>query len=395
MPYFGSSPRNTNTRSVIDHQSYLGSQADTSTNSGYYTFYCNYTIGNVSVILRGVHMADSDYTATNGTDIRISTSSFTINNDDVIEIIGHTVPSSQILERSDVNITGGAISNAVLNNSVLKLKSSGNSIVASDGTTGILSESVGAVTLTADEANVGSNALVVDSSGNVGIGTNSPSQKLSVAGNAMLETNQGLLYLSDVGTGNSGIYVRGTGTSNELRSHSTGTFTWEITGSEKMRISSSGDVSFTARGLGIEADGNGDPRIRADSKPITILAGSSNGVKLALNAGTWTNLSDENIKTDLAPIENGIEKIKQVRTVTGRFITDAESVRRAFLIAQDFQTILPEAVVEFEQGKLGLNYTDVIPLLTAALQESIALIESQKSQIDALTARIEALEAGN
>lgn len=107
MPYFGSSPRNTNTRSVIDHQSYLGSQADTSTNSGYYTFYCNYTIGNVSVVLRGVHLADSDYTATNGTDIRIATSSITLNNDDVIEIIGHTVPSSQILERSDVSITGG------------------------------------------------------------------------------------------------------------------------------------------------------------------------------------------------------------------------------------------------------------------------------------------------
>ena len=107
MPYLGASPRNINTRSVIDHQEYLGSQADTSTNSGYYTFYVNYTPGNVSVVVRGVHMASSDYTATNGTDVRISTSTITLANDDVIEIIGYGIPSSQILERSDVNITGG------------------------------------------------------------------------------------------------------------------------------------------------------------------------------------------------------------------------------------------------------------------------------------------------
>jgi hypothetical protein len=86
--------------------------------------------------------------------------------------------------------------------------------------------------------------LVIDSSGNVGIGTSSPSQPLSVAGNAMLQANQGYMYLSDVGTGNSGIYVRGTGTANELRSHSTGIHTWEVTGSEKMRIDSSGRVGI-------------------------------------------------------------------------------------------------------------------------------------------------------
>jgi hypothetical protein len=199
MPYLGASPRNINTRSVIDHQEYLGSQADTSTNSGYYTFYVNYTPGNVSVVVRGVHMASSDYTATNGTDVRISTSTITLANDDVIEIIGYGIPSSQILERSDVNITGGQainltqvgassykvgntevidssgnlisgtlganvsfaniaddaisgdkIHSGTISSSTLdgiKLKSSGNSITASDGTTAVLSESGGVVTL--------------------------------------------------------------------------------------------------------------------------------------------------------------------------------------------------------------------------------------------------------
>jgi len=200
MPYLGASPRNINTRSVIDHQEYLGSQADTSTNSGYYTFYVNYTPGNVSVVIRGVHMASSDYTATNGTDVRISTSTITLANDDVIEIIGYGIPSSQILERSDVNITGGQainltqvgassykvgntevidssgnlisgtlganvsfaniaddaisgdkIHSGTISSSTLdgiKLNSSGDSITKSDGTTAVLSESGGVVTLT-------------------------------------------------------------------------------------------------------------------------------------------------------------------------------------------------------------------------------------------------------
>jgi len=137
MPYLGASPRNINTRSVIDHQEYLGSQADTSTNSGYYTFYVNYTPGNVSVVIRGVHMASSDYTATNGTDVRISTSTITLANDDVIEIIGYGIPSSQILERSDVNITGGQAVN------LTQVGASSYKV----GTTAVLSEIGGVVTL--------------------------------------------------------------------------------------------------------------------------------------------------------------------------------------------------------------------------------------------------------
>jgi hypothetical protein len=107
MAYIGSSARNTNTRSLIDHKEYLGSHADTSTNSGYYTFYVNYKPGNITVVIRGINMASSDYIATNGSDVRISTSSITLQNDDVIEIIGYSVPNSNVLERSDVNITGG------------------------------------------------------------------------------------------------------------------------------------------------------------------------------------------------------------------------------------------------------------------------------------------------
>ena len=60
------------------------------------------------------------------------------------------------------------------------------------------------------------------------------------SGGLNLSTDDGFAYLSNVGTGNAGIYVRGMGASNTLRSHSTGIHTWELTGSEKMRIDGSG-----------------------------------------------------------------------------------------------------------------------------------------------------------
>jgi hypothetical protein len=56
----------------------------------------------------------------------------------------------------------------------------------------------------------------------------------------MLEGSDQYLYLTNVGTGNAGIYVRGRDATNELRSHSTGMFTWEVTGGEKMRLDSAG-----------------------------------------------------------------------------------------------------------------------------------------------------------
>jgi len=92
----------------------------------------------------------------------------------------------------------------------------------------------------------GLEALSIRASGNVGIGVTSPNHKLEVAGNAMLSTTDGFMYLSNVGTGNSGIYVRGIGGSNILRSHSTGQFTWEVNGGEKMRINSAGQIQATS-----------------------------------------------------------------------------------------------------------------------------------------------------
>jgi hypothetical protein len=56
------------------------------------------------------------------------------------------------------------------------------------------------------------------------------------------------------------------------------------------------------------------------------------------------------------------------------------------LIAQDVQVVLPEAVDASNPDKLGVAYTEVIPLLVAAIKELSA-------KNDALETRLSVLEA--
>jgi len=124
----------------------------------------------------------------------------------------------------------------------------------------------------------------------------------------------------------------------------------------------------------------------SDSRLYVFNGGSAFGVYMSTNATSWTANSDERLKTDLVPIENAAQKVSTLRAVTGRYKTDEEGISRSFLIAQDVQAVLPEAVDASDPEKLGVQYTDVIPLLVAAIQEQQALITT-------LTARITALES--
>lgn len=104
------------------------------------------------------------------------------------------------------------------------------------------------------------------------------------------------------------------------------------------------------------------------------------GVYLGYSATSWTATSDERLKTDLVPIENAASKVSTLRAVTGRFKTDEVGKSRSFLIAQDVQAVLPEAVDASDPDKLGVQYTDVIPLLVAAIKELSAKVTALESR---------------
>jgi hypothetical protein len=114
------------------------------------------------------------------------------------------------------------------------------------------------------------------------------------------------------------------------------------------------------------------------------------GVYLANTGTSWISVSDERQKDIIEPIENALTKVNTLRTVIGKYKHDEEGVRRSFLIAQDVQAVFPEAVKtqSDEEALLGLSYTDVIPLLVAAIKEQQAIIETLKSDIAELKAKV-------
>jgi len=84
------------------------------------------------------------------------------------------------------------------------------------------------------------------------------------------------------------------------------------------------------------------------------------------------------------PIENGLNKVNCLRSVIGRYKTDKIGTKRSFLIAQDVLKVLPEAVVGNEiDGNLGVSYSEVIPLLVAAIKELKVELEELKAIIAA------------
>jgi hypothetical protein len=121
------------------------------------------------------------------------------------------------------------------------------------------------------------------------------------------------------------------------------------------------------------------------SSAVKIIAGTL-GVILNNNGTTWGSLSDERIKDIIEPITDGISKVSSLRSVIGKYKSDKPNTRRAFLIAQDVQKVLPEAVVAQNDkiGTLTLAYTDVIPLLVSAIQEQQTQIEELKLQVTTL-----------
>jgi len=260
----------------------------------------------------------------------------------------------------------------------------------------------GGISTTADASgsiqiatNNGTTAMTIDTSQNVGIGTTTPSGKFHVANGDIYITNGYSLKYSATS------YI--TPEDNSIGARiSAGTITmWSgSTPAERMRINSSGNVLIGTTSGGTYSDcrmtlSANSGTTKWDMGPYTatptnfLISSGTGGVFLSGSATSWSALSDERQKTNLVPIADASNKLNTLRTVTGRYITDEETISRAFLIAQDVQKVLPEAVdaQEDEESTLGLRYTDLIPLLIAGFKEQQTIINELKTRIETLEAK--------
>jgi hypothetical protein len=262
----------------------------------------------------------------------------------------------------------------------------------------------------------GASLLAVQAGGNVGIGTSSPDAKLELT----IGDNGGI-NIEQSGSGQTG-YLTFRDSDGGLDGrvsydHSNNSMRFSTATTERMRIDTSGNLlvgntSIPGGNVKIYAKGASGDQFKLDNggeqytqmffanngttkadmyfenstTRFYIRCNGSGGVYLTNGATSWTANSDERKKDIIEPITDAANKVSTLRAVIGKYKTDAEGTRRSFLIAQDVQAVLPEAVDATTPDDLGVQYSDVIPLLVAAIKE-------QNQLITTLTDRITALEA--
>jgi hypothetical protein len=255
----------------------------------------------------------------------------------------------------------------------------------------------------------GSEKMRIDSSGNVGIGTSSPTSYTNLKTLAIVGTNGGVVDINPSGGTTAGglqLIARATDTtfvangpsggSGAYMAFSTGT---SGAASERMRIAANGQITVTAdggTGIGplIQSVTGATNGWRIGNYSAIVGGGSNDSLTCANSGGggvfisgasgtAWSAVSDERVKENLTPITDAVNKVSSLRAVIGNYVWDVDKTARPFLIAQDVKAVLPEAVSEQndEIGTLGIAYTDVIPLLVASIQELNIEIKALKQQL--------------
>ena len=199
--------------------------------------------------------------------------------------------------------------------------------------------------------------MAIDSSGNVGIGTSSPLEKLTVAsGNVRLDTStNNWLYASDTSAVKAGFNFDVTNKMLKLYTNA----------AERMRIDSSGNVGIGTSSPAEELHVVGD---------------------IVATGNVTAYYSDEQLKDFQGTIPNALGKVAQLN---GYYYTPNEEAKslgvkdkgvEVGVSAQEVQAVLPEIVTDsvVGEGYKTVWYDKLTPLLIEAIKELKAEVEELK-----------------
>jgi len=233
----------------------------------------------------------------------------------------------------------------------------------------------------------GKDRLFINSTGNVGIGTTSPYGKLNVVETTIANSTCGYFSISNT----SGTQVEG------VRGEADGTYT--NVGGIFLGGSNSGSSVFNIGVWGVVAY----------ATSTNNWAGYFNG-RTYCPAGVFSS-SDKKLKNNIQPLTGAMDKIKLLKPSTYTFKTEEYSQmglpegRQMGLIAQEVETIFPEIVAEVKEASYknragerivtnpdhkSINYTNLIPVLIAGIQEQELTIESLGKTIQSLQNQLDA-----
>jgi hypothetical protein len=283
----------------------------------------------------------------------------------------------------------------------------------------------------------GSEAMRIDSSGNVGIGTSSPQALLDVAYNLPDDTNGiirplrlrttdlanetnllagdgvGILFeIPDQSSGSVGASidaVKESGTDADIStSLSFKTSANNETLNEAMRLDASGNLLVGRTTLSGTDNSSGSYIFNEGA----FVAQRSSNVSLYLNrygtdgdialfrkdgttvgsisitssGTTYNTTSDLRLKDNIEPIADATEKLMSMKPVTHTWIADPDADAVFGFIAQEMQEIVPEAVSGDPDGEemMSMDYGRITPVLVAALQEATNEIKALKQRVSEL-----------
>lgn len=120
--------------------------------------------------------------------------------------------------------------------------------------------------------------------------------------------------------------------------------------------------------------------------------GGDNKYSLGKNGARWSEVwsangviqtSDARLKTDIINLKYGLGELMQLRPVSYRW-KDKTGTAKIGLIAQEVQQVIPEVVSGNEEnGNLGMNYAELVPLLINSIKELKQEVDDLKKKLEA------------
>jgi hypothetical protein len=151
--------------------------------------------------------------------------------------------------------------------------------------------------------------------------------------------------------------------------------------------------------IGTDAIGNGSNSITlgasTNTKVVLNGVGSTGGTNSALyitsGGELTTNSSDERLKTNINPLDAELSTLMNLNPVTYNYINNLGKTTFGF-IAQELEEYYPDLVFINPISKYkGIHYHLFAPIITKAIQEQQAIIETQEQKITDLQNTIQSL----
>ena len=215
-------------------------------------------------------------------------------------------------------------------------------------------------------------AMRINSSGNVGIGTVAPSQKLHVQGNLRVT---GAFYDSNNAAGTSGQVLTSTGSATDWKTLD------EISGVTASNPTTTNYVTKWSDGTNEVITDS----IIQDNGNIGIGVAPANGYKLKVAgngyfSGTLTEASSLAIKENIENFTPSIDKINKIRPV--KYNKKGSDKKEIGLIAEELEELFPELVEKDENGNpSGVNYSRAVTVLLGGFKELYKELQEIKKRI--------------